>query len=797
MKNSIVKKLTVLLLTASLLCGMTAYAGEGDETHSSEASKVQSDTRTEELTEEYEQWLNKKEARAVSGNYSAELAKFPSDYQTLLKKLHEKHPNWIFVAVNTGLDWNEVVKNESVSGKSTGTNRSLLPKTAGSLLLSKADTDYDAAKGSYIAKDGSTWVSASKPAVAYYVDPRNFLTDEYIFLFEALNYNSKYHNLTGVENILKGTDLANKKITYTDTKGKQISLSQTYGETILSAGAKMGVSPLFLAAKIKQETGGKLSNGSISGKFSYNGKTYQGYYNYYNIGATSTSTGSAVANGLNYAKSGTTYLRPWTSPVLSITGGAEYIGKSYISRGQNTLYFERFNTVVSPYYQHQYMQNLTGAASEANTTYKAYKSMGITEDSYVFYIPVYKNMPSQSTTVTITKNVKQATAVSGVTLRKGPSTAYASLGSIPKGASVTVSGGCYTDTNTTVSSQQSNPYWLKVTYGSKTGYVSSGYLKMNTDSKIKAGATKQLSVKLSNGGETVYYETSDPAVATVSASGKITGVKKGTCMIYAVTSSGKALDAVGIEVIADTTSGNTSGSSGTVTTPAKTYTKYKTTTKVNYRSGAGTTYSTKGTLASGKEIEVENGYSKSANGYTWYRFKLNGKEYYIASKYLKKVTTTASSGSTATKTYTKYKTTTKVNYRSGAGTTYSTKGALASGKEIEVENGYSKSANGYTWYRFRMNGKEYYIASKYLKKVTTTASSGSTASKKYTKYKTTTRVNYRSGAGTSYSTKGTLASGKQIEVENGYSKSANGYTWYRFKMNEKDYYIASKYLKKV
>lgn len=728
MKNSIVKRFLVMLLSASMLCGMTAYAGETDETQGNVSVEIQPDELTEELTEEYDQWLDSKEARAVSGNYSTELAKFPADYQALLKKLHEKHPNWIFVAINTGLDWNEVVKNESVSGKSTGTNRSLLPKTAASLLLSKADTDYDASKGSYIAKDGSTWVSASRPAVAYYVDPRNFLTDEYIFLFEALNYNSKYHNLAGVENILKGTDLANRKITYTDTKGKQVSLSQTYGETILSAGAKIGVSPLFLAAKIKQETGGKLSNGSISGKFSYNGVSYQGYYNYYNIGATSTSTGSAVANGLNYAKSGTTYLRPWISPVLSITGGAEYIGKSYISRGQNTLYFERFNTIVSPYYQHQYMQNLTGAASEANTTYKAYKAMGITEDSYVFYIPVYKNMPSQSTTVTITKNVKQATAVSGVTLRKGSSTAYASLGTIPKGAAVTVSGGSYTDPNTTIASQQANPYWLKVTYGSTTGYVSAGYLKMNTDSKIKAGASKQLSVKTSNSGETVYYETSDPAVATVCTSGKVTGVKQGTCMIYAVTSSGKALDVIGIEVTAASTSGNTSGStsgntsgntsgsSGTVTTPTKTYTKYKTTTKVNYRSGAGTSYSTKGTLASGKQIEVENGYSKSANGYTWYRFRLNGKDYYIASKYLKKVTTT-SGGSTATKTYTKYKTTTKVNYRSGAGTSYSTKGTLASGKQIEVENGYSKKANGYTWYRFKMSGKEYYIASKYLKKV--------------------------------------------------------------------------------
>ncbi len=304
-----------------------------------------------------------------------------------------------------------------------------------------------------------------------------------------------------------------------------------------------------------------------------------------------------------------------------------------------------------------------------------------------------------------------------------------------------------------------------------------------------------------------YYETSDPAIAVVDDSGKVTGVEQGTCMIYAVTSAGTAVDAVGISVTGKTSTGGSGSSSSGNTT--KKYTKYKTTTRVNYRDGAGTSYRVKGTLASGKQIEVEDGYSKTANGYTWYRFKLNGKDYYLASKYVKKVSTGTSTGGTSTskpsgstaKKYTKYKTTTRVNYRSGAGTSHGIKGTLASGKQIEVENGYSKTANGYTWYRFKLNGKDYYLASKYVKKVSTGTSSAngnsSTGTAKYTKYKTTTRVNYRSGAGTNSTIKGTLASGKQIEVENGYSKKVNGYTWYRFKMNSKTYYIASKYLKKM
>ncbi len=514
--------------------------------------EIQPDERTLSLIEEYEVWLRQMRAQAV-GSYSSELAKFPASYQTYLKKLHAKHPNWIFVAVNRNLDWNDVVTAESVSSTSTGTNRSLLPKTSSGLLLSKASTDYNASKGTYIPKDGSTWVSASKPAVAYYADPRNFLTDNYIYMFEALNYDAGYHKLDGVRNILSGTDLyGDKKITYTTTDGKTVKLDMIYEQAIFGAGAKNKISPLFLAAKIRQETGAKLSNGSISGKYSYGGKSYRGYYNYYNIGAYSTSTGSAIANGLTFAKGGKnnskTYSRPWVSPVLAIDGGAEYIGKSYISRGQNTVYFQKFNTIASPYFQHEYMQNLTAAASEAKTTYNSYSKMGILDDSFVFYIPVYKNMPSQSSKVTIKKSVKTGKTLSEVTMRKGASAKSTALTTVPKGEKVTVSEAVYTDMDVSVADQEKNPYWFKVNYGSKTGYISSRYIQMDSDSTLKAGSTKQISVTCTGSGEKIYYETSNPAVATVNSTGKITGVKSGTCEIYAITSSGKRMDAVGITV---------------------------------------------------------------------------------------------------------------------------------------------------------------------------------------------------------------------------------------------------------
>ena len=250
--------------------------------------------------------------------------------------------------------------------------------------------------------------------------------------------------------------------------------------------------------------------------------------------------------------------------------------------------------------------------------------------------------------------------------------------------------------------------------------------------------------------------------------------------------------------------------------PEVTYTKYKTTTKVNYRDGAGTSYNKKGSLTAGTVIEVEDGYSKTANGYTWMRFKNTAGTYYIASEYLKKVETSNPDTPTVPEepsvpeepavTYTKYKTTTKVNYRDGAGTSYNKKGSLATGTVIEVEDGYSKTANGYTWVRFKNTAGTYYIASEYLKKISSSTNDTTNSNTPdnttgsqitYTKYKTTTGVNYRTGAGTSYKKAGSFAPGTVIQVENGYSKTANGYTWVRIKTTYGTYYIVLEYLRKA
>ena len=82
---------------------------------------------------------------------------------------------------------------------------------------------------------------------------------------------------------------------------------------------------------------------------------FLGYYNFYNIGAyNSTAAGGAIANGLKYAKNGSTNatlnsnsLIPWTNRYRAIVGGAYIIGNSYISKGQNTIYLQKFNVTPS------------------------------------------------------------------------------------------------------------------------------------------------------------------------------------------------------------------------------------------------------------------------------------------------------------------------------------------------------------------------------------------------------------------------------------------------------------------
>lgn len=315
---------------------------------------------------------------------------FPESYKVLLRQLHQQYPNWEFTAYHTGLDWNTVIENQGIAGKNLITN------SKGIAWKSLESGAYNWKTDSFIVYDGSSWVTASKEAIAYYMDPRNFLTANGIFQFEHLAYKAAYQNLAGVENILKNTPMYQTNYTYTDDSGNMRSIS--YGTTFMEAAKYSGVSPYHLASRVKQEVvigTNKFSN-SVSGTV----PGFEDLYNFYNIGAYhSTAAGGAIANGLKYARNGSTNatlninsLIPWSNRYRSIVGGAYIIGNSYINRGQDTIYLQKFNVTPTSTHSHQYMANVEAPFSESKKVYAAYTD--VSTSPIVFSIPVYLNMPS-------------------------------------------------------------------------------------------------------------------------------------------------------------------------------------------------------------------------------------------------------------------------------------------------------------------------------------------------------------------------------------------------------------------
>lgn len=307
---------------------------------------------------------------------------FPESYKVLLREIHNSYPNWEFKAVQTGIEWSTLVENEV---NRPGQIKNLIQGTSSYPHYNWRSTGvgYNIRNNSWSAFDGSTWFAASDRIVEYYLDPRTYLYENYIFVFECLSYIEGYQNQKGVEAILSGSFMANS--TPNDN-------NNLYSSIILEAANQSGVSPYHIASRIKLEMGN--SGGVCS---SGNSQSFPGIYNFYNIGAYDSSDGSAVYNGLAWAASSGSYGRPWNSSSKSIVGGAQFLGKSYIGVGQDTLYTQKFNVTNSGnLFSHQYMTNVQAPAVECLTNYRAYADNNLLNSTMYFKIPVYRNMPEHA-----------------------------------------------------------------------------------------------------------------------------------------------------------------------------------------------------------------------------------------------------------------------------------------------------------------------------------------------------------------------------------------------------------------
>jgi len=334
-----------------------------------------------------------KDSTNIDSAFEGQIQNFPESYKPSLRSLHEAHSSWFFNPVFVGTDWNTVVAAESTIGTS------LIAGSVDDSWKSSDPAAYNWLTNTYTPYDGALWVNASKDVVGFYLDPRNFLNDTYIFQFLNLSYDAGTQTLEAVTKLLNGTFMADTVIA--DPTGTQIS----YAQTFMQAGAASGTSPYQLVSRVIQEV-------SVNGSRSTSGiePGYAGYYNFYNIGASSSI--DPVILGLTFAVNGSNnpgiypmipenrvkYLIPWNSQYNSIVGGAAYIANNYILKGQSTMYFQKFDVTDdgNGVYRHQYMTNIQAMIGESTTLYNAYAKSNILNVPLTFNIPVYAAMPDAS-----------------------------------------------------------------------------------------------------------------------------------------------------------------------------------------------------------------------------------------------------------------------------------------------------------------------------------------------------------------------------------------------------------------
>ena len=192
-------------------------------------------------------------AGGSDSDFEAYLTKqgFPESYKPQLRDLHALHPNWTFKAIQTGLDWNTVIDNEI---NKAGQIKNLVQGTSGAPHYNWRSTTvgYNIKTDKWSSYDGSNWFAASNDFVTYYLDPRTYLYERFVFAFENLSYEDT-QTKSGVESILSGTFMY---------KSKPSGYSYTYSELIIKAGQAVGVSPYHIAIRAVSET--FESNGSTS-----------------------------------------------------------------------------------------------------------------------------------------------------------------------------------------------------------------------------------------------------------------------------------------------------------------------------------------------------------------------------------------------------------------------------------------------------------------------------------------------------------------------------------------------------
>ena len=370
--------------------------------------------------------------RYVYDGSNLDTSKYPG-FKEKLDTLKANHPNWKFIIMETGLDFEQVIKAQYTGH--LGTPKNLIQGKSGEWICSICgDRVYDT----------GNWKCASEQAIRYYMDTRNWLVDSpYLFQFLATDY-------------LETTD---DKV-YGSLNGTFL-YSRENASIINRVCREKNANPYYIIARLLQEQGN--AGGATSKMVDTDGTVY---YNLFNIGASGNTQQEVYNNALARAKR-----EGWTSIEKCLSDGITFLFSAYINNKQNSIYLNKFD--VESYgglYIRQYMQNIEAPKSEGTSMYNKMKSAGLLNENLTFIIPVYENMSSLSSSSpdssieAYPKNIRVKVGHSNVMIRSGRSTTSTPVGKIADSSVVVLSVERYSDG------------WHKVVLEDGT----SGYVKFNT-----------------------------------------------------------------------------------------------------------------------------------------------------------------------------------------------------------------------------------------------------------------------------------------------------------------------------
>lgn len=359
-------------------------------------------------------------------------SKYPG-FKERLDTIKANHPNWNFIIMETGLDFEQVIKAQYTGHLDTPKN--LIQGKSGEWICSICgDRVYDT----------GSWKCASEQAIRYYMDTRNWLVDSpYLFQFLQTDY-------------LETTDVK----VYNSLNGTFLYSRET-ASTINKVCKEKNANPYYVIARLLQEQGN--AGGATSKMVDTDGTIY---YNLFNIGATGNTSQEVYNNALARAKK-----EGWTSIEKCLSDGITFLFSAYINNKQNSIYLNKFD--VESYgglYIRQYMQNIEAPKSEGTSMYNKMKSAGLLDENLTFIIPVYENMTSTTSTSpdasleAYPKNIRVKEGHSNVMIRSSRSTTSTIVGKIADSSVVVLSVERYADG------------WHKVILEDGT----TGYVKFNT-----------------------------------------------------------------------------------------------------------------------------------------------------------------------------------------------------------------------------------------------------------------------------------------------------------------------------